>query len=935
MRAAASGLALSLLAALSGCRGGVSVNTTVDDGGPVAQPDAGPALGLRLDGLPADGGALVVGDTAPLRAFAQYAGSIERDVSGSAFFSSSAPSVAAIDPASHLLTAVAKGSALVTASLSADGGGLSASATVQVKNAGEDQTVRIEVAPSQATLAPGVGVQLHARATQGDGSQRDATLLATWTSSDPACQADDGAHKGFVTGVSAGSCTITATLGALSASAAVTVQPLTVSALAVSPASAVVTRGESAQLTATATLSDGTAHDVTRTATWTVDQGALATVAAGLVAGVAVGTVTVTAALGGQSAQASVRVDDVALTALSVTPPSFSLAQGLVQQCRALAVFADGTSADVTAQATWTSSDAAIVTVGSTPADAGLVRTATGKGKAKITAALRGATGVALVSVTDATLTQLELFPASLVLPLGANGRFRAAGTYSDHSVREVTLDVSWSVDDPGVATTDATGLVTALAKGATKVHASLQGISATAAVTVSDAALAALLVVPTTLTLPNGAQGRLGVSAIYTDNTVHDATEQATWTSATPGAATVSNAAGTRGQVTAVAEGTALVSASLGGLQSNSATITVTAAALSSVFLRPQRFVVVAGLTLPVRLFARYSDGTEFDQTGSATFSSSSPQSATVVGSGPQAGFVTGIAPGQATITGTLAGLSASAFVLVSDAQVTALRIAGPDTLKVGQTAQFRALATFTNVRGEIDVTLVTAWSSSDQSVANALPVAGVVTALKPGAATIGASFQSVSATRPVTVVQGEPVSIKVVDSAITLPATLSRQLLAIATYPDSSTADVTLAATWASDAARFAVVSDTLFTKGLVTGVAPGTAHVSAAIGAVSGSSTVTVNNAKAKTIIVTPTNPTTVPGTRNFQFYATGTFDDGQNYDLTRTVNWSSDNPGVCSISDSTATKGRADVVGIGGATITARFGTLSGSTFLTSR
>ena len=47
---------------------------------------------------------------------------------------------------------------------------------------------------------------------------------------------------------------------------------------------------------------------------------------------------------------------------VSVTPPNFALPAGLDQQCRALAVFADGTSADVTAQADWTSDKPGVAT---------------------------------------------------------------------------------------------------------------------------------------------------------------------------------------------------------------------------------------------------------------------------------------------------------------------------------------------------------------------------------------------------------------------------------------------------------------------------------------------------------------------------------------------------------------------------------------------
>ena len=76
-------------------------------------------------------------------------------------------------------------------------------------------------------------------------------------------------------------------------------------------------------ITATATYSSGP-KDVTATATWTTSDPEVATVAAGTITAVAVGECTVTAALGGQSADVAVTVADP-LEGLAVSPTTAAL----------------------------------------------------------------------------------------------------------------------------------------------------------------------------------------------------------------------------------------------------------------------------------------------------------------------------------------------------------------------------------------------------------------------------------------------------------------------------------------------------------------------------------------------------------------------------------------------------------------------------------
>lgn len=934
-RLSCAALALGLaLGSGFGCRSGLRIDAQVE--GDAGAPQ-GPPIGLRIDGLPSGGGPLDRGASVQLRVLFEYSNGAESNAGSLAQLSSSAPLVASIDP-QRVLHALSAGDAILAASVPGDAA-LQTQLAVRVQVPGSEQTVAVEVAPGSATLAPGLGLQLRANATQADHSQRTVTGLAAWSSSNPAvCTVDDGARKGFVTALQPGSCTLSATFQGFTGQCNAAVQSLTVTALAIAPAAPAVAKGGALQLTATATLSDGSAFDATGTAAWSSSAQAIATVSeTGLASGLSAGSAALSATLRGKTAQVSLRVNAATLLAVSVAPGSLALPLGLFQGLRAIAVYSDGTTTDATGGVAWSSDLPAAVSVD----QAGVVR-ALQKGRARISAALGGVQGLALVDATEATLTALSLLPAALSLPIGTSGRLRAIGTFSDHTLKEVSADATWSTQAPAIATVDANGLVSGLAKGSSQVAALLTGQTATASVDVTDAALAALVIAPVSVVLPVGATQRLFATGIYSDGTLHDATASATWSSDTAAVATLSNAAGSRGRVTAVGQGTGAATTSLGSVTSNASTLTVTGATLIGLRLAPQKLVVPVLLTLPLRLFARYSDGTEFDETAFAAFASDQPLTASVVASGAGAGLVTGVQPGAATVTGFLGGLTATSAVRIADAQVQSIQvIALRDTMTVGDAQQLRALATFSGRPRPVDVTALCAWTSADPQVAAlGLSRPGLLVARAPGNVQVTAAFAGVTGSQAITVSPLLPTRIDVLEGVFTLPVGLTRTLIAKATYSDGSTADVTFGAAWSSDRPQLALVADAGAAKGLVTAVSAGVANIRAQLSGVTGSAQATIDVAHATSLTLSPADPVvTSPGgpfrPQTVRFSATAHFDDGHDYDVTRESAWFSSDPTVAAISNSPGSKGLADVVAVGGATIAVDHASLKANTFLTSR
>src|SRR5207302_179402 len=132
-------------------------------------------------------------------------------------------------------------------------------------------------------------------------------------------------HYGHYRATSCGDYTVTATSipGAMQAAASVSVVcpgAVPVDTVVVSPATARVFVGGTAQLGATA--QDSTGNPLSgRTVTWTSSNGGVASVnGSGLVTGASAGTATITATSGGKSGSAAVTVVVVPVATVSVSP---------------------------------------------------------------------------------------------------------------------------------------------------------------------------------------------------------------------------------------------------------------------------------------------------------------------------------------------------------------------------------------------------------------------------------------------------------------------------------------------------------------------------------------------------------------------------------------------------------------------------------------
>jgi len=616
----------------------------------------------------------------------------------------------------------------------------------------------------------------------------DATTGGDWSSS-AVGTAGIGATTGIVSGVIAGTVTISYTTGC----GAPVVKNITVN-----PVPGAISGSSSVCVSGTATLAD-----IVSGGTWTSSSTGVAGVGSttGVVSGAMAGTATITY---------------TTASCGSVTMP-ITVTAGPASISGAAAMCIGGTSilSDATAGGTWSSSNTAVVTVdpslgiasGASSGTATITYTTTcGMSLLPVTvngapASISGSSSLCIGTVetlTDPSTGGTWLSDASTVASVDAtsgiltgvgggvaiitfsNGCGTATETVTVNSSIAITgpssicmsstasfTDASsggtWSSSDPTVATVDpVTGVVTSVALGSTVImyNSGLLCGSASATVNVVGA--------PAPIT---GAGSICSGSTLSLSNT----TTGGTWTS---GSTSVASVDPTSGVITGGSAGVVTISYSTGCLAPAVATITVNGSPMA-----------IAGvLTTCVTGATSLSDAS----TG-GTWTSGNTSVATI---DPVSGVATGIAAGVSVITyANGCGAPVMATLTVNGAPSS---IVGSSIVLSGCTITLT------------DPTMGGTWSSSDITTATVDPATGIVGGVTLGSAVITYATTCGIATAVVSVNSAAPAIVG------------SNTLCAGGTV---SLSDAVSGGTWSSTATGIASITST----GVVTGVAAGVAIIS----------------------------------------------------------------------------------------------------------
>jgi trimeric autotransporter adhesin len=497
--------------------------------------------------------------------------------------------------------------------------------------------------------------QFTATGNYSDGSTRDITLLASWISS--ATSIATVTNSGLVQGITAGSVTISASIGAIKQTASVTVTAPSISFISVSPDGLTLPIGINQQYIATATYLDGTSQDLVSGVTWNSSSTPVATInGSGLAATTGAGTTTIQATVGSFTDSVTLTVVNAHLVSISVTPSPVTIAAGTKQAFIATGIFDDGSTQMLTS-VTWSSSAPVVVTV-----DSSGLATGIGLGTGNVNASSGSITGSAAVTVTGASLVSIAVTPANSSMPIGASKQFVATGTFSDSSTQDITASVAWSSSAPAVASINSAGLATSLASGSTTISAIVGATTGSTLLTVSMAKLTSITITPGNPTIAAGTLIQLHATGKFSDGSTITNLSGVSWKSSKPNIASLRSTGIVRGKKS----GSVTISASLSGI-TGTTTLTVGSGTLVSITVTPASPTLTAGQTQQFAATGSFSDGSTQDVTIMAHWSSSVASVATVANAPSIAGLATTAVPGATVITANSGGVSNSTTMTVN----------------------------------------------------------------------------------------------------------------------------------------------------------------------------------------------------------------------------------------------------------------------------
>ena len=447
--------------------GSATITATTQDGNKTASCNvtvmlvANPVSDVEIS---AEDATLIIGESKQLTATMNPPDATMNNVN----WSSSDPDVATVS-GQGLVQSVGVGQAVIT--VTSVQGGKSASCLVTVEPI---NVANVALSDTNATLIVNEMKQL--TATVSPPGATDKRCL--WSSSDT--DVADVTGSGLVIAKKVGAATITAETmdGQKIAACIVTVKPIPVSEIKVSLPNTTFFVGETVQLGADV-LPENAAD---KRYTWSSGDEKVAVVSSdGLVRGVNVGTVTITATAvdGGIKASCTVTVLPILMKSVALTPASAEIDAKQMLEIKAAILPANTTDKTLA----WSSSDPSIVTV----SQQGVV-TGVRPGAAVITAAAKDGSGrsaTCKITVRSVMVSSIAMTPASKSMYAGDSDTLKAAVLPGDATNQEVI----WSSSNASIATVSQTGKVIAVSAGTATVTATAKdgsGKKATCAVTVA-----------------------------------------------------------------------------------------------------------------------------------------------------------------------------------------------------------------------------------------------------------------------------------------------------------------------------------------------------------------------------------------------------------------------------------------------------------------
>ncbi|CAA0107602.1 Uncharacterised protein [BD1-7 clade bacterium] len=305
--------------------------------------------------------------------------------------------------------------------------------------------------------------------------------------------------------------------------------------------------GASTTLYATAYFDNGKTMDLTRAVQWQTDDNNTIQLVSdgedvGTVVGLAPGTAKITASLNGKVAETDLLISNLDVKEIRIaTETPTTMLMGLPWQYSAVAVFDDGTEADISQQAAWFSSHSDIASVNTFQENPGFV-VPLRSGQTDIEIQFAGMSAKQTITVTDAYITSIELTPNdNLQLNPGEFTNIEAHANLSDESTLNITKAVNWRSSDSAIISVetvynDHPGEVEAKASGNASISVFMNYIgSKNLPVTVAFGDVISVSISPSSAIIPLGSEFKFEAIAELKSGNKQDVSAKTEWLSDDP----------------------------------------------------------------------------------------------------------------------------------------------------------------------------------------------------------------------------------------------------------------------------------------------------------------------------------------------------------------------------------------------------------------
>ena len=264
---------------------------------------------------------------------------------------------------------------------------------------------------------------------------------------------------------------------------------------------------------------------------------------------------------------------------------------------------------------------------------------------------------------------------------------------------------------------------------------------------------LTGITITPATKTIANGQIAKFTATGSYSDSSIANITGQVSWKSDNIKIATIDSATGV---ATGVEVGSTTVTASVNGITSPAAKLSVTSAVITGLTISPITPSVPAGRPVTFSATAKYSDGSSSNVSELAKWSSSNTAVAKLRANGIAASF----AKGSTIVTASVNGVSSNRATFTVTSPVLASITISPSSpkLMVGYTQLFSASGLLSD--GSIAALTKLTWKSSNTAIAT-IDHAGLARMLKIGSSHISASSGGITSNSALLSTPASPIGV------------------------------------------------------------------------------------------------------------------------------------------------------------------------------